>query len=45
MTFFKNIITDSIIRHVFGKHLAVVEAGMINDNATIMNGTLAYNQK
>lgn len=42
IVFFKNIITASIIRHVFGSHLAAVEDVMINDNTSIMNTFLVY---
>lgn len=42
IVFFKNIITASIIRRVFGSHLAAVEDVMINDNTSIMNTFLVY---
>lgn len=45
IVFFKNIITASIIRHVFGSHLAAVEDVMINDNTSIMNAFLVYYPK
>lgn len=45
IVFFKNIITASIIRRVFGSHLAAVEDVMINDNTSIMNAFLVYYPK